>query len=152
MRRKMRWPFAAVVLAALALVRGGVEPAVAGSPSVTISAQMVMYSPPVGGLGGWGGPTATGTFEGTGDVDDEGVAYASYVLASWWPFESYWYAWFYGKEGILGVRIHVQTNTWTVCYGSGAYAGATGSGAVSIKWGSSYPVTFTWTLTGSVDM
>jgi len=100
-------------------------------------------------------PVVEGTFEASGDVEDEGDVSGSLWIASFgWgaPPISYWYLGLVGENGTLIVSLHVQSGTWVVVDGSGDYERASGGGTFTTATNGSWPVEFTWTLSGSVEI
>jgi hypothetical protein len=102
-------------------------------------------------------PMVQGTFEATGDVEDDGGAAGSLTMVLVQPpygYEAYWTVWLTGDKGTLIVEISTQDDSWEVAGGTGDYAGVSGSGTYEEQWtaGSFYLTSYvTWTLSGSVD-
>ena len=140
-----------LICGAALLVGARAETLEAAPDTTTITIVATQSNPP-----GWFFtlPMVSGTFEATGDVDDEGDVSGSLWIASWgWgaPPSSYWYLGLDGDEGGLVVSLHVQSGTWTVVSGTGDYEDATGGGTFTTKTSGTWPVTYTWTLTGSAN-
>ena len=136
----------------LAAVLGSGDTAVADTPSVVITVDAVTVSS-YGYF--WSLPTLNGTFEATGDVEDEGTASGYLAIASWppAPVKSYWYLVLQGDDGTLRIRLHIQSGDWVVTSGTGDYAGATGNGtSIYVATGTWFATYYDYTLTGSIDL
>lgn len=93
-----------------------------------------------------------GTFEATGDIEDDGSAQG--VLSFWMLFgDPKWKLTLASDSGTLSVELEYWGNQWEITGGTGAYAGATGGGTYTTQWGAKLnwlASKVTWTLTGSV--
>ncbi|MHC4470068.1 MAG: hypothetical protein ACYS99_03810 [Planctomycetota bacterium] len=147
----MKHPAVLLICGAVLLVGARAETLEAAPDATTIK---VVATQSVGAGMFFTLPMVGGTFEATGDVDDEGDVSGSLWIASWgWgaPPKSYWFLGLEGDHGTLIVSLHVQSGTWTVVSGTDDYSGVTGGGSFTTKTSGTWPLTYTWTLTGSVD-
>lgn len=101
----------------------------------------------------YGALAHSGTFEATGDIEDDGSAQG--VLSFWMLFgDPKWKLTLASDSGTLSVELEYWGNQWEITGGTGAYAGATGGGTYTTQWGAKLnwlASKVTWTLTGSVN-
>jgi hypothetical protein len=147
-RIRIAW-FAAVL--AVATLAAAPAPTTADVPSVSINVTITAVNNPYGW--GWNMPIYGGTFEATGDVEDEGAATGGLAITTYWPPTSYICLGLECDQGILIVWIHVQSDTWFVYGGTGAYETATGGGTYTCTTsGLWWSPTYHYALSGSVSV